>query len=35
MFMFIYTIKNIVISNPSLCDYVQLNVTCDYKWLPM
>jgi hypothetical protein len=29
------TIKNLVICNPSMCDYVQTNVACDYKRLPM
>ncbi len=29
------TSKNYVICNHSLCDYVQLNVAYDYKWLPM
>ncbi len=29
------TNKNLVICNHSLCNYVQLNVTYDYKWLPM
>jgi hypothetical protein len=29
------TTRKHVICNPSLCDYMQSNVTCDYKWLPM
>jgi hypothetical protein len=29
------TTRNFVVCNPSLSDYVQPNVTCDYKWLPM
>ncbi len=29
------TTKNLVVCNPSLCNYMQPNVACDYKWLPM
>jgi hypothetical protein len=29
------TTRNLVVYNPSLCNYMQLNVTCDYKWLLM
>jgi hypothetical protein len=29
------TTRNLVVCNPSMCDYVQPNVACNYKWLPM
>jgi hypothetical protein len=29
------TTRNPIICNLSMCDYVQLDIACDYKWLPM